>query len=83
MEEVGGALERVLQEAGWHFDAIDRVEGLLDAGQRGWFGYRTFSCRLQGEGSMTRIRFETSLKASTIEGVVVALREALGLDSTR
>jgi len=32
---------------------------------------------------MTRIRFETSLKASTIEGVVVALREALGLDSTR
>ena len=78
-ERVGGALERVLSDLGWHVDAVDRESGILDAGKRGWFGYRTVSCRLVANGSETTLSLKSSLKMPKLQEIIDTLSRALEL----
>lgn len=77
LERVGGGLERVLKEAGWHLDAIDRMEGTLVAGKRGWFGYRKLVFSLKADGAKTVLSVVLS---GVKKPVVLRLFESLGQD---
>ena len=75
LERVGGGLEGALKAAGWHLDAIDRVDGTLVAGKRGWFGYRKLEFTLKADGPKTVL---TIIPSGVKQAVVTRLLESLG-----
>ena len=70
MERVGGALERALKETAWNLDELERSEGLILAGKRGWMGYRTVKVDLRARNGETEVTFQLSCKVSEFEAMI-------------
>lgn len=77
LEQVGGVLESLLQAQGWTIDFIERVQGQIHAGRRGWWGYRTLKVSLRPEGGQTHVEFELRCRPKEFERLCEALDQRL------
>ncbi len=77
MEQVGGALERAIRETGWNLDALERSEGQISAGKRGWLGYRTIHICLDAQGAETIVTFEIACKMSEFDEMMSVFENTL------
>ena len=77
MEKVGGALERALRETQWNVDAIERSEGTISAGKRGWIGYRTIKIVLEAREGETDVTFELACKSGEFQEMMTLFEATL------
>lgn len=77
MEQVGGALERALRETEWNLDALERSEGQITAGKRGWLGYRTMTISLDAQGGETTVTFQLACKTSEFQEMLSVFERIL------
>jgi len=79
LEQVGGALETALGEGGWKIDLIEREDGEIRAGKRGWFGYRTIDISLEAQGNETEATYTRRCKTDEFDALVRAVEIQLSV----
>lgn len=77
MEKVGGALERALRQTDWNLDALERFEGKISAGKRGWLGYRTIHIVLDAREGETHVTFRLSCRSSEFQEMMAVFEATL------
>ena len=77
MEQIGGALERALLETGWNLDALERSDGHISAGKRGWLGYRTIEVTLDAKDGETIATFQVACRTSEFQEMMAVFERTL------